>query len=241
MEREGLSYLVELGQEEELIIETKTGLYSKRNLTRLYMPTMGTLEVSNLTSFIDYCKSNFDNVINVEVDKLLIQVVSPREVRLLLPLNVDMVRPQAIKAIAILPDNIRYGSYLDVESFNIMLQSSFVVNTDRELLLKFTGLIKEEKVKDTGDNGVSQKVTIKTGIATIGEAEIPNPVRLAPYRTFPEIEQPESKFIFRMKDGPIASLFEADGGAWRNQAMKHIKNYINIQLGSDRSKFEIIS
>ena len=30
---------------------------------------------------------------------------------------------------------------------------------------------------------------------------VPNPVGLAPYRTFTEIGQPESKFVLRLKNG----------------------------------------
>lgn len=107
---------------------------------------------------------------------------------------------------------------------NIMLQSSFVDNKDRNLLLKVTGNVKDEAVKSVGDNGVSQAVTIKTGVASVSDVVVPNPVTLAPFRTFQEVEQPESKFIFRMKDGPSAALYEADGGAWRNEAMKNIKS-----------------
>ena len=57
-------------------------------------------------------------------------------------------------------------------------------------------------------------------------------MKLKPYRTFTEVEQPESDFIFRMKDmGSVCcALFEADGGAWRNVAMHNIKAYLQEQL-----------
>ena len=119
---------------------------------------------------------------------------------------------------------------MDTERFNIMLQSAFVDNTDKILLLKYTGLIQEENVKDTGDDGISQAVTIKTGVATVGQAIVPNPVSLAPFRTFPEVTQPSSKFIFRMQEGPKAALYEADGGAWRNEAILSIKSYLQKEL-----------
>ena len=121
-----------------------------------------------------------------------------------------------------------------------MLQSAFVDNKDKSILLKYTGLVQDDAVKTIGDNGVSQAVTIKTGVASVGQAEVPNPVTLAPYRTFPEIIQPESKFIFRMKEGPSAALFEADGGAWRNQAILGIKEYLKEAL-KDNENVEIIA
>ena len=65
------------------------------------------------------------------------------------------------------------------------------------------------------DDGVSQKTTIKTGIANKTDVIVPNPVKLRPYRTFAEIEQPESSYVFRIMDtdrGPAFKLVEADGG-----------------------------
>lgn len=82
----------------------------------------------------------------------------------------------------------------------------------------------EEEVID-----IRKEATIKTGIASKGDAIVPSPVKLRPYRTFLEVEQPESEFIFRMRNsgaGVQCALFEADGGAWRNQARKNIYNYL---------------
>lgn len=237
LNKESLEYLVNLGYEREALVETDKGLFSKVHLQRVELPQVETLRVSNLTSLIDYCKSSFDNI----QGKLLIQVVSPEEVKLLTPLDKDRNRQEILKAAVILPDNIFYRRFMDTESFNIMMQSAFVDNEDKAKILKFTGLIRDEAVKETGDTGVAQKVTIKTGVATVGEAEVPNPVTLAPFRTFPEVPQPESEFIFRMKSGPTAAIFEADGGAWKNEAMKNIKDYLADNLKKMKGKFEIIS
>lgn len=237
LNKEALEYLVGLGYEEEVLVETEKGLFSKVPLTRVNYPRVETLEVSNLTSIIDYLKTNIDGY----QEKLLIQVVSPREVRLLTSLNDDDVRDEILRAVAILPNNIVYDRFIDTERFNIMLQSGFADNKDKKLLLKFTGLIRDEAVKETGDDGISQAVTIKTGVATVGDAVVPNPVVLAPYRTFPEIEQVESKFIFRMQEGPNAALYEADGGAWKNEAMRRIKEYLVENLKELEDRYEIIS
>ena len=44
----------------------------------------------------------------------------------------------------------------------------------------------------------------------------------------------KSQFIFRMKqdkyDGVSCAIFEADGGAWVNEAMKNIKEYLQFEL-----------
>lgn len=237
LNKESLEYLISLGYEREALVETEKGLFSKVNLQRVELPQIETLEVSNLTSLIDYCKSNLDKI----EGRLLIQVVSPEEVKLLTPLDKDRNRQEILRAVAILPDNIIYDSFIDTERFNIMLQSGFTDNEHKKILLKFTGLIRDEAVKDTGDDGISQAVTIKTGVASVADAKVPNPVLLAPYRSFPEIKQVESKFIFRMKEGPRAALFEADGGVWKNEAMRRIKDYLVKNLKGMGDRFEIIS
>ena len=225
-QREALEYLVNLGEKKEPIIELDQGTFSRVSLNRVTEPVASKLTVSTLTGLVDYIKTNVDHL----EGKLLIQVKSPEEVALYSPLNTDREREKYVSAEAILPNNVAYERFLDTERFNIMLQSAFVNNKDKEILLKYTGLIQDDAVKTIGDDGVSQQVTVKTGVASVGQAVVPNPVTLAPFRTFPEVEQPESKFIFRMKEGPSAALFEADGGAWRNKAILNIKAYLEKEL-----------
>ena len=239
MLREALNFLIQKGVEENPIVETEYGTFSKMQLSRIKLPNVSTLEVSTLTSLIDFLKNDVDGM--ADDDSYLIHIVTPNTVKLLLPLGEDGTRQCVLTAITYLPGNIHYGRFIDTEQFNIMLQSSFVDIGDRALLLKFTGLIKDEKVKQTGDNGVSQSVTIKTGVATVSDAEVPNPVMLAPYRTFAEIEQVESPFIFRMQDGPVAALHEADGGAWRNKTMLRIRHFIEESLEGCNVKYDIVS
>lgn len=225
-QREALEYLVNLGEKKEPIIELDQGTFSRVSLNRVTEPVASKLTVSTLTGLVDYIKTNVDHL----EGKLLIQVKSPEEVALYSPLNADREREKYVSAEAILPNNVVYDRFLDTERFNIMLQSAFVDDEDKSKLLKYTALIADDTVKNFGDDGISQKVTVKTGVASVSDAVVPNPVTLAPFRTFPEVEQPESKFIFRMKEGPSAALFEADGGAWRNKAILNIKAYLEKEL-----------
>lgn len=225
-QREALEYLVNLGEKKEPIIELDQGTFSRVSLNRVTEPLASKLTVSTLTGLVDYIKTNVDKL----EGKLLIQVKSPEEVTLYSPLNADREREKYVSAEAILPNNVVYDRFLDTERFNIMLQSAFVDDEDKSKLLKYTALITDDTVKNFGDDGISQKVTVKTGVVSVSDAVVPNPVTLAPFRTFPEVEQPESKFIFRMKEGPSAALFEADGGAWRNKAILNIKAYLEKEL-----------
>jgi hypothetical protein len=52
-------------------------------------------------------------------------------------------------------------------------------------------------------------------------------VDLAPYRTFPEVAQPVSSFVFRARcpeaSQPMLMLVEADGGRWKVEAMNTLR------------------
>lgn len=223
-EKEALEYLVGLGEVKTIEIGGHT--YATKGLNRVKELNPEALQVTTLTALIDYIKNNLDQKAGAN---LLIHVTTPESVTLYSELRADKERECYMVANALLP-RITFERFLDREQFNIMMQSNFVGNEDKETILKVIGTIQDKAVKEVGDDGVTQAVTIKTGVAQVGDAYVPNPVTLAPYRTFPEITQVESKFIFRMKEGPTAALFEADGGAWRNETMKRIKEYLVKEL-----------
>lgn len=224
LEQKALEYLVGLG--ETKIIEVGGQQYSTNELHHVTQPKPAAIKTTTLTAVVDYIKSGMDE----KFSKLLIHVVSPKEVRLYSEIRNDSDRECYMICEALSPSNILFNRFMEVEQFNIMLQSSFVDSDDKTILLKVTGCIQDKAVKEVGDDGISQAVTIKTGVAKVDDVLVPNPVTLAPYRTFPEVEQPESKFIFRMQQGPQAALYEADGGAWRNSAMKDISEYLKMNL-----------
>ncbi|MFR8170769.1 MAG: hypothetical protein ACLU9Q_08100 [Marvinbryantia sp.] len=78
-------------------------------------------------------------------------------------------------------------------------------------------------------------------------AFVPNPVSLIPYRTFLEVPQPASDFVFRISEGrggaPAFKLVAADGGLWKSQAVDNVKNYLVKALADvpDREKITIIA
>ncbi|MGK0468177.1 hypothetical protein [Clostridium sp.] len=223
--KEALQYLVGLGQDRfQRFIAANGFEYTTQGINRVIEPTPSSIEASTLTSLVDYIKGNID-----ELGKLIIQVESPTKVRLSSELKLEKHREEYMVCNAIVP-RVIFDNFIETEKFNIMLQSNFVKNNDVEKLLIVTGKIRDEAVKETGDDGISQSVTVKTGVASVGAVVVPNPVILAPYRTFPEIDQPASKFIFRMKEGPLATIIEADGGAWRNEAMEGIKLFLKTEL-----------
>ena len=159
----------------------------------------------------------------------MVHVESPTKVSVFDALDLDNSRQTYVVAKAMLPQ-IQFERFLESEKFNIMLQSCFVPNAHRELVLKVIGSIVEDATVQTKDDGVTQSVTAKTGVATVGNEKVPNPVLLKPFRTFVEVPQPESEFVLRVRKGPEAALFEADGAAWELNAMQNIKDYLQAEL-----------
>lgn len=233
MIQKALEYLVGLGAAETHEIEGQ--IYSDKPLHLVIEPKPAHLVVRNLSGLVDYLKSNYD-----DLPPVLVHVESPTEVSVYGSFSRDWSRNHYIMASALLP-SIPFGRFLDMESFNILLQSCFVPNEDRSNVLRIVGNVKEENVTSVGDDGISQQVTAKTGIATVENVIVPNPVLLKPYRTFVEVAQPESEFVFRMRSGPEAALFEADGGSWKLEAIQRIKDYLAEELAEQiRDKFVTI-
>ncbi|WAH38585.1 hypothetical protein [Alicyclobacillus dauci] len=222
MIKEALQYLISLGNVETKTVGTQ--ILSTQPMSVIKEPTFATTTVHSLSGLVEYLKSNFDGN-----QPLMVHVESPTSVSAYTGFNRDGVRNTLIEAKALLPE-FRCDKWYDAEEFNIKLQSVFVTNEDRQNMLQVVGNIKDESVSTFGDDGVSQQVTAKTGVATVAAVPVPNPVLLAPYRTFVEVKQPESNFVFRMKSGPYCALFEADGGAWKIEAMDTVKDYLAKEL-----------
>lgn len=242
MIKEALQYIVGLGEAKEYSINTDT--YSDKPLYRIdpYYPKASAIEMHTLTSLVDYIKAKIDDM----PEMMIIDVRSPEEVALYSQLDGNRDRETLVIVNARIP-SFPFGSFMDQERFTINLQAKFIDDpaTDRALILKFAGTVEAGTVTEYGDDGVTQKATVKTGIASKGEAIVPNPVKLRPYRTFLEVEQPASEFIFRMKqdkyDGINCAIFEADGGAWQMAATKAIKEYLQFELEDFKDQFTVIS
>ena len=241
MIKEALQYLVELGKAEEHTINGDT--YSDKPLHRIdmYIPKANAIEMHTLTSLVDYIKSDVDAM----SEKMIVEVASPTKVNLYSQLDYNRDREKLVSVSARVPE-FSFNNFMDQEKFCINLQSKFIDDpqTDRSLILKFAGTVEAGTVADYGDDGITQKATVKTGIVSKGDAIIPNPVKLRPYRPFLDVEQPISEFIFRMKqdkyDGINCAIFEADGGAWQIAATKAIKEYLQFEL-ADMTQFTVIS
>lgn len=133
-------------------------------------------------------------------------------------------------------EQFKFGQFLQAENFVIALQALFEETGDREEVLKIASNLGTEAVSTASDDGISQRATFKSGVVLQESRTVKSRVSLAPRRTFTEVEQPASNFIFRLRGGaensiPLVALFEADGGAWRLEAAKRIAKYFEGKVG----------
>ena len=191
------------------------------------------ITTGTLSSLVSYIKE-FSDVDGINFVDYMIHIESPRSVKIVSKLTSERKREVIMNAI---PDTkpFEFGQYHDHESFIIGVKSMFVDDpeTDKNLVIQFAGTVTQGTVKEYGDDGITQRAQIKTGITTKQDAVVPSPCTLRPFRTFIEVEQPASEFVFRMKEGRNgveSALFSADGDMWRIKAMENIKKYLEDQF-----------
>ena len=231
MIQKAIDYLINLGVEKSPLVSVDGKTYSLKILSPVKEVGPDALGFNFLDSLVTYIKENVD-VLRPD-NHLIIEIKDPTEIAL----HTEIIgkfnqRFTPIQCTALITE-FPWSRYVTPEEFVIMAQSRFVETEDLAKIRAIAGNVRGEEVVQFSDDGISQQVTAKSGIARVADIVIPPRVKLAPYRTFIEIEQPESEFVFRAKkagDLPHFALFEADGGAWRIEAMKSIKAYLEVNL-----------
>lgn len=224
MIKEALEYIVGLNKPDVVDIGFRT--FIDNRLKPLTEPQQSNLSVNTLTGLVD--------LINGELSKDFKGVVvigNPTSVCVYSDVYGCEKQRDLIYTAEAKNPYIPFGNFNYMEQFIITLQSCFIKDENRDMLLKIASSICIKDDQTIQDNGISQIATAKTGVARLEDIELPNPVTLRPYRTFSEIEQPASDFLFRINNNGQFALFEADGGAWENEAMQNVKEYLQEQLG----------
>ena len=162
-------------------------------------------------------------------DQILVQVASYNLVRVYTTLDGEMDRCYLYECQADTPE-AKTDRWLGHETAVIQLQSMFIPNEDTAYLLSLLSSISKDSKVTTTDNGVTQTVEARKGVALMGNVQIKPRVTLRPFRTFLEVEQPESEFILRLSDNGEINLIGADGGAWKLEAVRNIAGYFEEHL-----------
>jgi hypothetical protein len=170
--------------------------------------------------------------------ELIVHIVDHREVRVLT--NVHGEKNQRNCVIAAILQGLEpfpFEKYIGQEQFIIKMRAMFNSTEDLESIIRYTSKIDQTASVTTEDDGITQNINIKKGRSGVRTERdtVPSLVVLEPFRTFMEADQPCSQFLFRIKteDEVVkCALFEADGGAWRNQARQNISEYFSsMDLG----------
>lgn len=224
--KEALEYVVGLGLEAEPteVLEIAGKTYANRSLSRYDKPAYADpVKASTLTALVDYiehCAAEFKG-------NMIVHIVSPTRVRLMSELDAERNREVLFETNAETSE-FRFDQWYDQETFMISLQANFQMNEDLGFVMRAAGNIERKNDQTFSDDGVTQVATMKVGVAAKADVMVPNPVELIPYRTFQEVPQPASKFVFRIgdKEVPAFKVVEAEGGIWRNEAIRNIKDYL---------------
>jgi hypothetical protein len=108
------------------------------------------------------------------------------------------------------------------------INALFAATADKDYILGIASNITDNATSVSEDNGISQKLTVKVGMQLADTITVRPQVDLAPYRIFPECQQPISKFVFRARGGkdPRFMLKEADGGIWKITAINEVRRLL---------------
>lgn len=128
--------------------------------------------------------------------------------------------------------------HLGFEEAQIALRTRFQETTDTIYAMKLLSDITTGAKIVYNDNGIATTVTTQKGVALQSNEQIRPIITLKPYRTFQEIEQPESIFLIRVNERGI-SFTEADGGMWKLHARETIKAFLENALEAEVAAGEV--
>jgi len=165
----------------------------------------------------------------LEREAVSVNVISPRQVVVYGHINKYGYR-EVLADLQLNYDDFEFGRNYSREEMIVALQSKFANNDDRNTLLKFISNVQDTNEQNYVDDGVTQTAKATTGVSSLSNVVVPNPVTLRPFRTFSEVKQPESDFVFRMNNKDSFVLLEADGGIWQRKAITNIGEFLTDNL-----------
>lgn len=184
----------------------------------------------SLDGLINYIKSDVDCNFDNRDRRHIVRVTSPTKVEVISPVTGYWLERVIVAQCSAVVPEIQFGRYMDTDDFQVMVQTCFEDSENRAKVLLLAGSVRKEQNMQTADDGVSQRVTVNAGVCTVADVTVKNPVELTPYRTFHEVEQPESPFILRFNEEAQAALFTGDGSAWKLLAVARIGDYLKSNL-----------
>lgn len=233
MIKEALQYLIGLS---ELKVINQDGFsYHDKDLKIFRDPVIDEFTTFTLAGLIEYC----DTIVRGD-NQIIIHIAGYNQVNCY-SMNVDKWQRRILyaKAAPIQGCTYQFGYQLDIEKFIIALRANFVPSETIDNIISTVGNITDNEIKDFADDGITQTATVRSGINLKAKIELPPVIRLAPYRTFIEIEQPKSDFIFRVKKGdnaPTCAIHECNDNRWKFEAIDRIETWFDEYLSHNKNR-----
>jgi hypothetical protein len=218
-------------------VDIKGRLYqttANGGLIPLYPGKVPPLVTTTIASLVLYLT---DHSADISANKdLVFIVIESDEIRLYGPVKDSCGHPYRelhaiVKAVDI-ASPLEFGCYYSLEEFNIRAQLMFEPDqpTDFQRMMKITGNLKDSNVTKWNDDGITQKVTIKTGLASVDAVPITNPFHLSRTMPFAELGIYTSTYLLRLRSKgeapPEAALFELNKRADALTMRRKIAEYI---------------
>lgn len=225
MIKEALEYLVGLKPVQTFVINGET--YTDGSLSRV--PKVKHSPDRYQVKSLDAIAKLIKNEVSIKTErKVFIRIDSPTRVYVDSSWDSEFDRDFLYQA-SCEEANFQPG-WRDHEKAIIELKSAFIPTEGQQYLLDLLSRLCVDDGVETTDNGVTQTVTTKQGVSLKQAENVRNIVGLKPFRTFREVNQPESMFLIRVDDKSRVAILEADGEIWKIEAKLNIKAYFENEL-----------
>ena len=198
------------------------------SLSAIMAPLKETIVIASLQGFMDYCLD-----VMKDTTGLAIKFNSYRNVSLIVKEHDKWGRQQVLATCDASSYTARIDNIEDLYSDEFILQllTKFKATPMRDTLLAVASSVKKTNESKAEDDGVTQSTTVGSGVKT--KVEVKNPVVLKPCITFPELDQPEVPFVFRIsnrREEPLLNLFTGHDGKWKIEALNKAVTFLKSSI-----------
>jgi hypothetical protein len=229
MIKEAIEKIIELSMPGFIDNPLEPGIFAPRGrIERVLAPVVAPIKTHSLKGLVDVLRN-----VNPD-DKIFIHIRNHHSVGLVsCHTNQDKIRTVFAEA-NYESDGFRFNTYMPADTFNISAMACFVPTAELDNVLRLTGNIVHNTEVVATDDGVSQEVAVKSGLARRSSVIIPKMIPLVPYRTFPEVDQVDGMFVLRVRmqkdQSPEIALFEANNDNWKLRAIMSIRSWFEKAL-----------
>ena len=225
MLREAINRIEEMAA--PVIHEVEGSVFASKEMVHIMdkKPMPRCIDLTGLDSICKMVRNEYDHI----GLQIFIQVKDYKSVSVFTSLDSDEDRLYLYKCTADTPA-VTTDRFMPYEKAIIELRSLYIPNEGTAYLLNLLSSISNESKVTSSDNGVTQQVEARSGIALSSMVKIEPRVSLQPFRTFVEVAQPESEFLLRISERGELGFFPADGGVWKLEATRNVAAYFETEL-----------